>query len=120
MKRPDTQVRARDSLPDYTLRLSDRARYVRLTVKPRDGLVVVVPRPMRGFDPTDLLRERREWIERASEREARPLRGGSPKGDRAGLGRSAAAGATLERAHPRRRSTLRSAPGAPGTMRTTS
>jgi predicted metal-dependent hydrolase len=58
-------VPAHKDLPEYTLRTSDRARRVRLTVTPRDGLVVVVPRAMRGFDPAGVIREHRAWIERA-------------------------------------------------------
>lgn len=67
-KRPrarDTQVPAHADLPEYTLRLSDRAKRVRLVVTPRDGLVVIVPRRMRGFDPSEALRERRDWIQSA-------------------------------------------------------
>ncbi|MDZ4655660.1 MAG: SprT family zinc-dependent metalloprotease [Coriobacteriia bacterium] len=49
----------------YTLRESPRARYVRIRVTARDGLVVVVP---RGFPPARvpaLLVMRSHWIERA-------------------------------------------------------
>ncbi len=59
---PETHVPARGDLPAYTLRMSTRARRVRLTVTPRDGLVVVVPATMSGFDPSDVLRQRRDWI----------------------------------------------------------
>ena len=58
----DTLVPAADGLPAYTLRVSDRAKHVRLTMTARDGLVVVVPRRMRRFDPAPVLRERRDWI----------------------------------------------------------
>jgi predicted metal-dependent hydrolase len=61
-------VPAHDDLPEYALRMSDRARRVRLTVTPRDGLVVVVPRRMRGFDPSAIVREHRAWIESACAR----------------------------------------------------
>jgi predicted metal-dependent hydrolase len=61
----DTHVPASGDLPAYTLRLSDRAKHIRLTVTPRDGLVVVVPRALRGFDPSNALRQRRDWIEDA-------------------------------------------------------
>ena len=37
---------------------------MRLTIDPRDALVVVVPAEMAGFDPTEVLLERRDWIER--------------------------------------------------------
>ncbi len=64
-RKRETHVPADDDLPSYTLRLSDRTRRVRLTVTPRDGLVVVVPRGMRGFDPSRVLRDRRDWIANA-------------------------------------------------------
>ena len=62
----DTQVPARDGLPAYTLRLSDRARRVRLTISAYEGLVVVVPRRVRDRDVTPFLEQRRAWIERTS------------------------------------------------------
>lgn len=49
----------------YTIRVSDRARRVRLSVSARDGLVVVIP---RGFDQRRvpaLVDSRRVWAERA-------------------------------------------------------
>jgi len=58
----EKRVAAAGDLPAYTLRRSPRARHVRLTVTPRDGLVVVVPARLRGFDPEPVLRERAEWI----------------------------------------------------------
>lgn len=62
----------RDRVPEralfeYTVRVSTKARRVRLVMKP-DGLEVVVP---RGFSPRripGMLEERREWIERAARR----------------------------------------------------
>jgi predicted metal-dependent hydrolase len=51
-------------LPAYTVRVSRRAHYVRLTVTPRDGLVVVVPERWRG-DPARVVAAKREWAERA-------------------------------------------------------
>jgi predicted metal-dependent hydrolase len=54
-------------LPEYTVRVSPRARRVRLRVDAR-GLTVVVP---RGFDTRRvdaIVRERRAWAERALER----------------------------------------------------
>jgi hypothetical protein len=50
---------------DYTLRVSDRARRVRLLVSARDGLVVVVP---RGFDQRqvpEILARHAAWVDRA-------------------------------------------------------
>ena len=62
------RVPAAGDLPAYTVRLSDRAKRVRLTITPRDGLVVTVPRTMRGFDPTDILIEHGTWIAQAQAR----------------------------------------------------
>lgn len=53
---------------DYRLRVSARARYVRLYVSPHRGLEIVVP---RGFDRRLLpgvLREKSSWIKRSLER----------------------------------------------------
>jgi hypothetical protein len=61
----DTHVPARDDLPGYVLRISNRARHVRLTVTPKEGLVVVVPAAARGFDPARVLRQKALWIEQA-------------------------------------------------------
>ena len=58
---------------DYTLRVSPRARFVRLYVSPSKGLEVVVP---CGFNPRhlpDVLQRKSAWIERALER-VRPQR----------------------------------------------
>ena len=58
---------------DYTLRISPRARVVRLCVSPHRGLEIVVP---RGFDRkhlAEVLSEKSAWIERALER-VRPQR----------------------------------------------
>ena len=49
-------------LPDYTVRESTRAKHVRLTLSPHDGLVVVVP---RGFDRQRIpaiVSEKAAWI----------------------------------------------------------
>lgn len=57
-------------LPDHTVRVSARARRVRLQVSPRDGLVVVVP---RGFDQREipaLLERHSLWISRTLARNA--------------------------------------------------
>ena len=51
------------SLPDYRVRHSTRARHINLKISPIDGLVVVVP---AGFDERlipALLIEQREWID---------------------------------------------------------
>lgn len=61
--------RARSQQPaansQYTLRVSSRAKYVRLKVSAASGLVVVIP---KGFDRAGIpaiLAEKRRWIERA-------------------------------------------------------
>jgi len=66
--RHDTHVPAAADTPAYILRLSDRARHVRLNVTPHEGLVVVVPRSARGFDPAPVLRDKRAWIEESLSR----------------------------------------------------
>jgi predicted metal-dependent hydrolase len=62
-----------DSLPEYRVRVSQRARRIRLTVNPRDGLVVVVPHRWRG-DPSLFVAEKADWaraaLESVSERRA--------------------------------------------------
>lgn len=55
-------------LPAYTVRVSPRARRVRLTVSARDGLVVVVPRRFPHSRVPGIVDGRRVWIERAMER----------------------------------------------------
>ncbi len=52
-----------DAIP-YTVRVSARARHVRLTVTARDGLVVVVPRGVR-VDAAALVDSKRAWAVRA-------------------------------------------------------
>ena len=59
----DTHVPAHGDLPAYILRVSPRAKHVRLNVSPHEGLVVVVPRGARGFDPTPILRSKKTWID---------------------------------------------------------
>jgi predicted metal-dependent hydrolase len=56
------------SLPEHTVRVSKRARRIRLTVSPRDGLVVVLPRESDRRRVPALLREHAEWIDRAMAR----------------------------------------------------
>ena len=67
MRAPELHhIAAADDLPAYTLRVSARAKHIRLTITPRDGLVVVVPRRMSSYDPSTLLRERKRWIDDAT------------------------------------------------------
>lgn len=59
MKRPAEDV------PDYSVRVSNRARSPRLRVSAEEGLVVVLP---AGYPPSsvpEILRRHRLWIERA-------------------------------------------------------
>lgn len=53
-------------LPSYTLRRSTRAKRVQLRYTAHEGLVVVVPASMPDFDPSEALRQRRDWIESAT------------------------------------------------------
>jgi len=54
---------------EYSVRVSDRARHVRLTVSARDGLVVVVPRGVR-VDAKRLVSTKEQWARRSLERVA--------------------------------------------------
>ena len=71
---------AESGLPPYTVRVSRRARHVRLTVTPREGLVVVVPARWRG-DTAAIVAEKQDWAKRALERVAphRALHAGGPE-----------------------------------------
>jgi predicted metal-dependent hydrolase len=57
-----------DDLPHYSVRVSARARRLRLVVTPAEGLVVVVPRgyPTGGLDA--VVRSHSDWIVRTMER----------------------------------------------------
>ncbi|TLM81540.1 MAG: M48 family metallopeptidase [Actinobacteria bacterium] len=59
----DTLIPAHGETPAYVLRISPKAASVRLVVTPREGLVVIVPKALAGFDPTPALLARRDWIE---------------------------------------------------------
>ena len=65
---------------EYTIRVSPRARYVRLVISAAAGLEVVVP---RGFDRSrvpELVREKERWIENATRRiQARPRPAPAPE-----------------------------------------
>jgi predicted metal-dependent hydrolase len=67
------------ALPPYTVRRSAKARLVRLTVTPKDGLVVVVPERWAG-DTDAIVAEKREWAETALARvaEKHALHAGGP------------------------------------------
>ena len=62
-----------DTAFDYTLRVSPRARFVRLYVSPSKGLEIVVPRGFNCKHLPDVLERKSAWIERALER-VRPQR----------------------------------------------
>ena len=68
---------ARSAPFSYRVRVSNRARYARLQIDARDGLVVVVPRRFDQARVPDLVAERAEWVARNLERfglsEARQL-----------------------------------------------
>ena len=71
----------RDLLPEYRVRVSARARRIRLTVTPREGLVVVVPQRWRG-DPSRFVAEKADWARAAlaSVADRRALYAGGPEG----------------------------------------
>lgn len=56
--------------PDYTVRISARAKRVRLTVSPREGLVVVLPRGVPTARAAEAVEHHAEWVRRALERTA--------------------------------------------------
>lgn len=56
--------------PPHSVRISRRARRIRLTVTPKDGLVVVLPRESDRRHVPGLLRDHAAWIERAMARTA--------------------------------------------------
>ena len=60
--------RDRSDTPDYTVRVSARARSVRLVVTPEDGLVVVVPCGFATGRVGAIVRQHAVWIERTMER----------------------------------------------------
>lgn len=69
----------RTDLPPFTVRVSARARRIRLSVTARDGLVVVVPARWNG-DPERIVAEKAEWARRALDRvaEERALHAAGP------------------------------------------
>jgi predicted metal-dependent hydrolase len=63
---------------DYKVRVSSRAKYVRLQIRPAEGLCVVIP---RGYDPAavpGLVREKRAWIVQAFKRMGGPAKALAP------------------------------------------
>jgi predicted metal-dependent hydrolase len=52
----------------YTIRVSPRARSVRLKMSPEEGLVVVIPRRFPRREVPEILAHHRRWIENAARR----------------------------------------------------
>lgn len=71
---PDGEAAARP--PDFTLRVSKRARHVRLVVTTEGELVVVVPRRFDKRNLPAIVEAKRTWIERAQTRVASRRTGG--------------------------------------------
>lgn len=68
---------------EYTVKESARAKRVKLQVSPHKGVIVVVPRGFRRSCIPELVRQRREWIEKhlqrfAAQREQVPQRAEFP------------------------------------------
>ncbi|MEJ2344446.1 MAG: SprT family zinc-dependent metalloprotease [Gammaproteobacteria bacterium] len=64
MPKPTTSVAVRGNLPEYSVRVSSRARYMQLKVSPLARVEVVVP---RGYDEhlvTAFVSKHREWLHR--------------------------------------------------------
>lgn len=67
--------RAAAALPEYSVRVSPRARHVRLVMRADRGLEVVIPRGFGRRHIPALVESKRDWIERAATRvEARQRR----------------------------------------------
>ncbi len=68
----------------YTVRRSARAKHMRITVSPHDGLVVTFPARIRQYiNPDDFIREKQDWVLRhlarvGLEGPPRPLQDGAP------------------------------------------
>jgi len=63
-----TNVSTPPEIPGYTVKVSTRAKHVRLKISPADGLVVVVP---KRFDQTlldDIVMRHASWIDRTFKR----------------------------------------------------
>ena len=54
--------------PDFSIRISPRAKYPRLRVQPGTGLEVVLPRIMQPETATELVERHKEWICKALNR----------------------------------------------------
>lgn len=58
------------TLPDYTIRVSSRARRVRLSITARDGLVVTLPRGVSKAAARQAVAEHAQWAQRGLDRVA--------------------------------------------------
>ena len=54
-----------EGVPLYAVRVSGRARRVRLEVSPRDGVVLVLPKRVSLASARQFVREKQDWIESA-------------------------------------------------------
>jgi len=52
------------TLPNYTVKESARAKYVRLKISAQEGLVIVVPKGFNRCYLPNILQQRRAWIEK--------------------------------------------------------
>lgn len=69
----NNEDRMTDLAFDYTLRISQRARFIRLYVSPHKGLEIVVPHGFNCKHLPAVLQRKSAWITRALER-VRPQR----------------------------------------------
>ena len=53
---------------EYTVKESPQAKYARLKLSLRDGLVIIVPKGFNRGRIPDLLKKNKKWLEQASER----------------------------------------------------
>ena len=74
-----------DGLPAHVLRISGRARRVRIEISPRDGVVLVVPARMRPETAREFLRQKQGWIETAWTKMGMRLATREPATESAGL-----------------------------------
>lgn len=63
-RKADTSI-IDETLPVYRVRVSARARYVRLRMSESEGLVVVVPEGFNKREIAGILHARRDWIEKS-------------------------------------------------------
>lgn len=54
------------SVAEYSVKVSARAKYIRLQISEADGLVVIIPKGLSQRHIDDILYARRDWIEKTS------------------------------------------------------